>query len=66
MEDVYKENGFDNRNDYLAFLAQDYGMSFDEVFHLANLLGENEDFDGLLSALKMNVIWGTKMRIRIK
>jgi len=52
MEDVYKENGFDNRNDYLVFLAQEYGMSFNEVFHLANLLGENEDFDGLLSALE--------------
>ncbi len=52
MENVYKENGFDSRNDYLVFLAQEYGMSLDEVFHLANLLGENEDFDGLLNALE--------------
>lgn len=52
MEDVYKENGFDNRNDYIVFLAQEYGMSFNEVFSLANLLGENEDFDGLLTALE--------------
>lgn len=49
---VYQENGFENRDDYLEFLADEYGMSLLEVLSLADLLGPNEDFDGLVSALE--------------
>ena len=49
---IYKENGFKNRNDYLDFLAEDYGVSAYQVHYLASLLGESEDFDGLISTIQ--------------
>lgn len=49
---VYTENGFIDRQDYLNALADDYGLPFYEVFALASVLGENEDFDGLVTSLQ--------------
>ena len=40
-----------NRKEYLTGLAEDYGISRADVFAIADLLGENEDYDGLLSML---------------
>lgn len=48
---IYQENGFANRRDYLENLAFDYGMDKNEVFTIASLLGKDEDFDGLVSML---------------
>lgn len=50
---VYRDNGYDDREDYLSCIAEDYGLSLEEVVRpLADLLGPNEDFDGLVSALE--------------
>jgi len=49
MTTAYEQNGFENRNDYLESLAQEYPS--DMVYTLAELLGPNEDFDGLLTEL---------------
>ena len=46
---VYKDNGYADRKAYLAELAQDYGS---KVYILAALLGESEDFDGLVTTLE--------------
>jgi hypothetical protein len=46
---VYKDNGYKDRNDYLDCLAEEYG---DNVYALAEVLGEDEDFDGLVSVLE--------------
>ena len=51
-ECIYKENGYENRLDYLSCLADDYGVDFGEVFALAELLGPSEDFDGLVVAIE--------------
>ena len=51
-ENIYKENGFADRDDYLNCLSEDYGISIEDVYSLAEILGENEDFDGLISALE--------------
>lgn len=51
-ENIYQENGYADRNDYLTCLAEDYGVSIEDVYSLADMLGENEDFDGLVSALE--------------
>lgn len=48
-QDVYQQNGFTSRQDYLNNLADEYG---DVVFDLADLLGEAEDFDGLVTSLE--------------
>jgi len=49
---IYKENGFENRREYLKDLADTYGIDVQTVFTLASILGSNEDFDGLVCALE--------------
>jgi hypothetical protein len=41
----------DSRAEYLWDLADDYGVAPETVFRLANMLGESEDYDGLVSAV---------------
>ena len=48
----YTENGYDSREDYLKSLAEDYGVDLETVKMLADLLGPNEDFDGLVTSLQ--------------
>jgi len=52
MGNIYVENGYENREDYLHCMSEDYGVSIDTVYSLAYMLGESEDFDGLISALE--------------
>ena len=50
-KNIYQPNGYADRDDYLNCLLEDYGVSIEDVYSLAEMLGENEDFDGLVSAL---------------
>jgi hypothetical protein len=52
MENVYKQNGFENRKEYLTSLSEDYGIEIRQVLTLASILGEEEDFDGLVTHLQ--------------
>lgn len=53
MSNVYRENGYNDREDYLSCIAEDYGPDLEQVVRpLAELLGPDEDFDGLVSALE--------------
>ncbi|NLB82443.1 MAG: RNA polymerase [Clostridiaceae bacterium] len=47
---IYHERGYSSREDYLYNLAEEHDIDYDTVFMLADLLGESEDFDGLVSA----------------
>jgi hypothetical protein len=49
---VYTDNGFKNRKEYLKDLADNAGVDLDTVYTLADLLGEDEDFDGLVTSLE--------------
>lgn len=50
---TYRAHGYNDREDYLSCMAEDYGLDLEEVVRpLADLLGPNEDFDGLISALE--------------
>ena len=49
---VYQEQGYESRADYLQCLADDYGLELDFVLMAADLLGETEDFDGLVTTLQ--------------
>jgi hypothetical protein len=49
---VYIENGYESREYYLQCMSDDYGVPIEVVYSLADMLGENEDFDGLVSALE--------------
>ena len=40
------------RTEYLKGLAEDFGVSETTVFVLADMLGPNEDFDGLVTTLE--------------
>lgn len=50
--DVYQENGYEDRGDYLNYLAEDYGVDISTVYSLASVLGKHEDFDGLIAVLE--------------
>ena len=52
QRDAYQKNGYDDHDDYLRSLADDYGVSLDAVLALAKVLGPEEDFDGLVSGLE--------------
>lgn len=45
----YQELGFNSRREYVESLADEYGVELSEVIAVAQLLGKNEDFDGLVS-----------------
>ena len=46
---IYQQNGYENRQEYLDYLADEYG---DMVYEIADLLGETEGFDGLVTTLE--------------
>ena len=52
MNNVYVENGYKNRTDYLRSLAEDMDIPLSMVLSVADLLGPNEDFDGLVTTLE--------------
>ena len=49
---VYKDNGYKDRADYLEQLADEYDAPMEIVMALADVLGPEEDFDCLVSSLK--------------
>jgi len=51
-EAVYTSNGYKDREDYLNSLADDRGIDRMTIDVIADVLGESEDFDGLINALE--------------
>jgi hypothetical protein len=52
MTNPYVEEGYANRTEYLRGLADNMGLPVSTVFALADMLGPNEDFDGLVTELE--------------
>ena len=48
----YQEDGAIDRFGYLESLADDHGVEFDVVLTLVDVLGPEEDFDGLVTSLE--------------
>lgn len=48
----YLEYGAESRAEYLAMLADEYDVDLDMVQAIADVLGPNEDFDGLVTSLE--------------
>lgn len=44
---IYQENGYKNREDYLRWLSKDFGVMLSTVRMLADMNGPSEDFDAL-------------------
>jgi len=51
-DNVYTRNGYKNRRDYLDSLIEEYGVPAEIVYAAADLLGKEEDFDGLVTTLE--------------
>jgi len=49
---IYIENGYESRRDYLNQLADECGVDRATVYAVADMLGPNEDFDGLVNAVE--------------
>ena len=49
---TYQREGFNTRRAYLLSLAADTGVDIQTVMALADMLGEDEDFDGLVTSLE--------------
>lgn len=52
----YQENGYQSREDYLRCFADDNGLQYEEVLTVANTLGEDEDFDALVSFFEVTPV----------
>ncbi len=50
--DRYQEDGAIDRFGYLESLGADHGVEFDFVLTLVDVLGPEEDFDGLVTSLE--------------
>ena len=50
-QNIYQQNGYDSRDDYLQCLADDFGVPLETVYSLADIM-PGEEFDGLISALE--------------
>ncbi|KUR75287.1 hypothetical protein [Novosphingobium sp. Fuku2-ISO-50] len=50
--DRYQDDGAIDRFGYLENLAADHGVEFDVVLTLVDVLGPEEDFDGLVTSLE--------------
>jgi len=48
----YTDHGYLNRRDYLKSLSEEYGIDLYTVSEISDMLGESEDFDGLVNALQ--------------
>ena len=51
MKNIYQEKGYKDRQDYLDSVAEDFRMDQFIVNSVAEVLGEYEDFDGLISLI---------------
>ena len=52
IDNVYQMNGYADRQEYLDDLADNMGLDRSIVSALADMLGETEDFDGLVTSLE--------------
>ena len=50
-KDIYKDNGYSDRDDYFVNLSLQFNIDLSSVYALSEVMGANEDFDGLVSSL---------------
>ena len=52
---IYQERGYGSRNLYLSQLSVNYNVPEAYVFHASHSLGEEQDFDGLITHIEENL-----------
>lgn len=50
-KEILKDQGYNSLDEYLENLSEEYGVDLVTVYMMADLLGETELFDGLVSSL---------------
>lgn len=50
--DRYREDGCNSRVEYLEGLAENEGLELSDILELVDLMGPEEDFDGLVTSLE--------------
>lgn len=48
---ILKDQGYNSLGEYLENVSEDYGVDLETVYTMADLLGETELFDGLVSMI---------------
>lgn len=48
---ILKDQGYNSLDEYLENLSEDYDVDLETVYVMADLLGETELFDGLVSMI---------------
>lgn len=48
----YKDKGFNSRDEYLDSLVDNYSIEETPIYALADILGPEEDFDGLVTSIE--------------
>ena len=48
---ILEDQGYKSLGEYLENVSEDYGVDFETVCTMADLLGETELFDGLVSMI---------------
>ena len=51
-KNIYHERGYKDRKDYLNSLAEEFDIDRSIVYAAADILGPEEDWDGLVSNLE--------------
>lgn len=51
---AYQMNGYNSREDYLRSISEENGIEYSVVLQLAQMLGAEEDFDGLVVTIEEN------------
>ena len=52
----YKDNGYKSRTEYLKSLDEEFNISLSEVKMISELIGKEEDFDGLVSEIQLYLL----------
>ena len=50
---IYTDKGYKSREDYLDSLASDYDVDINLVLIAATMLGDKQDFDRLVSTIRI-------------
>lgn len=52
IKQALENNGYNSKEEYLQELAEENGLDIETVYMVADLLGDSELFDGLVTALQ--------------
>ena len=52
IKQALENNGYSSKEEYLQELAEENGLDIDTVYMVADLLGDSELFDGLVTTLQ--------------